>query len=231
MSEAIFSALVLTASPPGYPAEGGGAYVKLDGREALLRSVELFLNRPNIKQIQLVVAHDSAEEVKRKFGGNLGFMGVKLVASGPKWREQITAAAPKISAETTHVLIHDAARPITPYSDIDALLDASAKNPVAVLAGNVPTALIELDPAHLPVGLRPPGEFMALQSPMALSKKRFDELAGGREVHASELTWVRGSYCNIRIGPGDGSLAKAMLNLLPKPKAKAPSNPFEEAQW
>jgi len=230
MSDTIFSALVLTATPPGH-SEGGGAFVKLDGREALLRSVELFLNRPNVKQIQLIVGNDSAEEVKRKYGGNLGFMGVKLVVGGAKWQEQITAAAPKISTEATHVLIHDAARPLTPYNDIDALLDAAAKNAVAVLAAGIQNSLIELDPAHLPVALRPPGEFMSLQSPLALSKKRFDELAGGREVHASEMTLVRGSPCNIRIGPGDGSLAKAMLNLLPKPKAKAPNNPFEEAQW
>jgi len=32
-------------------------------------------------------------------------------------------------------------------------------------------------------------------------------------------------------GPGDASLVRAMLNLLPKPKIKGPSNPFEEAQW
>src|SRR4051794_1162109 len=50
-----FSVIVATAAPPGMGAESAGAYVKIDGREALLRSVELFLNRDNIKQIQLVV--------------------------------------------------------------------------------------------------------------------------------------------------------------------------------
>jgi len=32
-------------------------------------------------------------------------------------------------------------------------------------------------------------------------------------------------------GPGDAGIAKAMLAMLPKPKMKAMSNPFEEAQW
>ena len=59
----------LTAAPPGQAAEAGGAFVKIDGREALLRSVELFLNRDNVKQIQLVVLPDMLEEAKRKFGG------------------------------------------------------------------------------------------------------------------------------------------------------------------
>jgi hypothetical protein len=230
MAEAIFSALVLTAPPPGY-ADGGGAFVKLDGREAILRSVELFLNRPNIRQIQLVVSSEVEEEVKRKYGGNLGFMGVKLAVGGKKWSEQIAAAAPKIAAEATHVLLHDASRPLTPYGDIDTLLDAAAKNPAVILAAPLQSSLLELDPVGLPVALRPPAEFMLQLSPMIVARQRFTDLAGGREIHASELTLVRGSALNIRINPGEASLAKAMLNLLPKPKAKALTNPFEEAQW
>jgi hypothetical protein len=42
------------AAPPGQTTEAGGAFVKIEGREALLRSVELFLNRDNVKQIQIV---------------------------------------------------------------------------------------------------------------------------------------------------------------------------------
>ena len=88
---AVFSVLVMTAAPPGLAAEAGGAYVKIDGREALLRSVELFLNRDNVKQVQLVLLPDFVEEGKRKFGGHLGLTGVKVVAGGPRWR---SAAAP-----------------------------------------------------------------------------------------------------------------------------------------
>jgi hypothetical protein len=34
------------------------------------------------------------------------------------------------------------------------------------------------------------------------------------------------------VGTGsDAGLAKALLGMLPKPKAKPLSNPFEEAQW
>src|SRR5688500_13185024 len=119
---AVFSVILPTAAPPGQAAEAGGAYVKIDGREALLRSVELFLNRENIKQIQLVVSSDAMEEAKRKYGGHLNFSGVKLIAGGPRWIDQLAAAAPSISAECTHVVIHDAARPAVPYSDIDAIL-------------------------------------------------------------------------------------------------------------
>src|SRR5438874_673069 len=92
-----FSVLLLTAAPPGHGAEGGGPFVKIDAREALLRSAELFLNRPQISQIQMVFAADSMEEHKRKFGGHLSFAGVKLVAGGPRWIDQIAAGAEKLS--------------------------------------------------------------------------------------------------------------------------------------
>src|SRR5437868_14053230 len=119
---ATFSVLVLTAPPPGLGSEGGGPFVKIDGREALLRSVELFLNRDNVKQIQLAILPDAIEEVKRKYGGHLGFSGVKLITGGPRWVDQIASAGPTIIAEATHVIVHDAARPAVPYSDIDALM-------------------------------------------------------------------------------------------------------------
>ena len=62
---ATFSVLLLTAAPPGHGAEAAGAFVKIEGRESLLRAVELFLNRDNVKQVQLVFDADMIEEGKR----------------------------------------------------------------------------------------------------------------------------------------------------------------------
>src|SRR5436305_15262685 len=112
MATVTFSVLILTAAPPGLGSEGGGAFVKIDGRECLLRSVELFLNRDNVKQIQLVFADDALEEGKKKYGGHLSFSGVKVLGGGPKWMDQIKAAGAKIAAECSHVILHDAARPV-----------------------------------------------------------------------------------------------------------------------
>ena len=95
-----FSVLLNTAAPPGHAVEAGGAFVKIDGREALLRSAELFLNRANIKQIQIVFPAESMEEAKRKYGGHLSFSGVKVLSAGPKWIDQLWAAAEKILPES-----------------------------------------------------------------------------------------------------------------------------------
>ena len=230
---ATFSVLVMTAAPPGLAGEAGGAYVKIDGREALLRSVELFLNRDNVKQIQLVVLGDALDEAKRKFGGHLGFAGVKLISGGPKWIDQIKAAADKISPDATHVIVHDAARSAVPFSDIDALLEAAEKSDAVTLASPLRTPLIEVDEGGNPLGYHVPASFMHLLTPQAYSKAKFAEMASsGKELHPSQVKVLKGSSLNVRLGgPGDASLVRAMINMLPKPKVKPPSSPFEEAQW
>src|SRR5262245_48296374 len=102
---ATFSVLLLTAAPRGHGSEAGGAFVKIDGRESLLRATELFLNRDNVKQIQVVFVSDLMEEAKKKYGGHLSLFGVKLVPAGATWPEQIAAGAEKIAADVSHVLI------------------------------------------------------------------------------------------------------------------------------
>lgn len=230
---AIFSVVILTAPPTGQGNESGGAFVKIDGREALLRTVELFLNRDNVKQIQLVVLPDAMEEVKRKYGGHLGFSGVKLVAAGPRWVDQIAAVAEKVSPESSHVIVHDAARPVVAAADIDALMEAAEKRPIVALSAALRNTLFEVDEGGDPMAAHPAGRFVMALWPQAYSREKFLETARTKaEPHPSGITLVKGSALNMRIGSAaDASLAKAMLNLLPKPKIKAMNSPFEEAQW
>ena len=229
----VFSVVVLTAAPPGQGAEAGGPFVKIDGREALLRSVELFLNRENVKQVQLVVVDDMLEEAKRKYGPHLGFAGVKVVAGGPKWLEQAKAVVDRIAPECTHVILHDAARPAVPYSDIDALMEAAGKHDAVTLTAPVRTTLVEVDEGGNAMAFHLAPHFLHLLTPQAFSKAKFVEMASsGKEIHPSQITVLKGSSLNVRLGgSGDASLARAMINMLPKAKVKPLSSPFEEAQW
>jgi 2-C-methyl-D-erythritol 4-phosphate cytidylyltransferase len=230
---ATFSVLILTAAPPGLGNETGGGFMKIDGREAILRSAELFLNRDNVKQVQVVFLPDEAEEGKRKYGTHLGLFGVKILTGGPRWIDQIAAAAAKIDPEATHVIIHDAARPAVPYADIDALMEAAANKPIVSLATPVRNNLAEVDEGGNPLAFSPPSRFMQLLSPQSFALAAFKEMATSKkDPHASAFTLLKGSPLNVRIGgPGDANFAKAMINMLPKPKAKGMTNPFEEAQW
>jgi 2-C-methyl-D-erythritol 4-phosphate cytidylyltransferase len=228
-----FSVLVLTAPPAGQAAEAGGAFVKVDGREALLRSVELFLNRDNVKQVQLVVDPDGLEEAKRKYGPHLSFSGVKLLSGGPRWADQVRAGGAKISPDVSHVILHDAARPVVAYSDIDHLMGEAERHPAVALAAPVRTTLVETDEGGNPLAFHPPTSYMQLLTPQAFDRATFLEMAAsGQEIHPSKVTLLKGSPLNLRLGgSGEAGLAKALLGMLPKPKLKPPSSPFEEAQW
>jgi 2-C-methyl-D-erythritol 4-phosphate cytidylyltransferase len=231
----IFSVLLLTAAPTSQATEAGGAFVKVDGRESLLRAVELFLNRGNVKQIQVVFQPEDAEEAKRKHGPHLSFSGVKVLTGGPRWMDQIAAAAGTIAPDATHVLLHDAARPAVPYTDIDAMLETarSMKTSCLVFGSPVRNTLVEVDAHGTPKAYHVAGGFMNLLTPQLFTKARFEQMATSKaEVPAAETSILKGSPLNVRVaGPGDAMLAKTMIGLLPKPKKNPLTNPFEEAQW
>src|SRR5687767_552759 len=159
---ATFSVLVLTAPPAGQGAEAGGPYVKIDGREALLKSVELFLNRENVKQIQIVFAPEALDEARQKYAPHLSFSGVKVLSGGPRWIDQIAAAKDKIAGECTHVIVHDAARPAVPYTDIEAMMECAEKHDAAMLVAPSRTPLVEVDEGANPLAFHSISRFMQL---------------------------------------------------------------------
>jgi 2-C-methyl-D-erythritol 4-phosphate cytidylyltransferase len=229
---ATFSIAILTAAPTGQPSEAGGAFVKIDGRESLLRCVELFLNRDPVKQIQVVVPPEVIEEAKRKYGPHLSFSGVKLVSGGARWSEQIAAAGQHLAPDLTHVVIHDAARPVVPFSDIDALLEAAEHDSAVALVAPMRSELIQVDDCGHPLHYWRPDEFVQLLTPQVYSREKFLAMAHGNDIPAVKATLLKGSPLNIRIrGGGDAALTKLMMNLLPKPKKSPLNSPFEEAQW
>ena len=228
-----FSVLVLTAPPPGLSNEAGGAFIKIDGREALLRSVELFLNRDNVKQIHLAIAPEAMDDAKQRFGAHLGFSGVKLISAGPRWMDQIAASVATLNAEVSHVILHDAARPAVPFSDIDALMESAGKHEAVTLSTPVKTGLVEVDEGESPVAFHTPTRFRLILTPQAFSRASFLEMANKKtELHPSRISLLKGSPLNQRVGTAaDSALLKAMLAMLPKPKIKSGLSPFDEAQW
>jgi len=230
---ASFSVVIVTAVPSGLGADGDGAFVKIDGRECLLRAVEMFLNRDGVKQIQLVVAEGQFEEAKRKFGGHLSFSGAKLIVAGKQWMDQLVAAADKISADATHVIIHDAARPAVAYNDLDALAAEADKHPIVVMTTSVRGGVIETEDSGKPIALRSGQRFQQVVTPWVFRKDKFLEMAKNRRDPAVGEMWLlRSSSLNVRLSHAtDVSMVKAMISLLPKPRIKPADNPFEEAQW
>lgn len=228
--------MLLTAPPPGSPgaAGGEGAFIKVEGRECLLRTAELFVNRPDVAQVLATFQNDDAEDARQRFGGHLAFIGVKIGAATDGWHAQIKVLAQKLAEDVTHVLVHDAARPAVAFTDLDALAEAARKSPSSpcALVADLDAELLETDGQDHGVGYRPSGAFHLLLWPRIYPRDDVAALADGREPPADRLKLVRGLANNIRCNrPGDAKRVAAMIKLLPEPKRQGPLSPFDEAQW
>jgi 2-C-methyl-D-erythritol 4-phosphate cytidylyltransferase len=116
---------------------GGDAkktYARLDGRPVFLRTLEHFINRDDVCQTILVVPPEDLDEVKQKFGPNLGFMGVKLVAGGAERCHSVAQGIAAVDEAAELIAVHDAVRPCVTEDMIDAVFAAAAKHGAAILA-------------------------------------------------------------------------------------------------
>ena len=84
----------------------------LGGRAMLLRTVELFTKRDEVRSIIVAGPPDDLDGFRERYGAPLSFHGVRIVEGGREERwETVRNALAAVPEETTHVAIHDAARP------------------------------------------------------------------------------------------------------------------------
>jgi 2-C-methyl-D-erythritol 4-phosphate cytidylyltransferase len=129
-------AVILPAAGLGTRFVNGGAAgqasskieVEVAGKPVFVRAVELFLNRPLVKQVILAVNPERLEDFRFRWGDKLGFMGVQLVPGGDKERwETVLRAIEHVADQTTHIAVHDAARPATSKALIDRVFTAAER--------------------------------------------------------------------------------------------------------
>ena len=107
----------------------------LGGRTVLLRTVEAFSRRDEVTDIVVAGPHDDFDSFKQRYGDTLGFHGVTVVPGGKNHRwETVKAALDAVSDDTTHIAVHDAARPAVTGELLDRLFQA-AENVSAVIPG------------------------------------------------------------------------------------------------
>ena len=127
----------------GLATEQNKLELDLVGRPVFLRSVELFLNRPQIIQIILAVNPTQLDTFNFKYGDKLGFQGVKVVPGGEMERWQtVLNALEALKEECSHVAIHDAARPLASPVLIDRVFE-SAERFDAVVPGRPVNATLK----------------------------------------------------------------------------------------
>lgn len=133
----LFAVILPAAGQGDRYAQAGGKRAKLEeqlaGRTVLLRAVELFSSRADVKQIIIAVDPDQLDTFNFKWGDKLNFLGVKIVPGGKteRWETVLNALA-AVDDDITHVAVHDAARPVTAAQCIDDVFTTSEKHPAVI---------------------------------------------------------------------------------------------------
>lgn len=236
------------------PAAGAGKrfggdvkkpFAQLDGRPIFIRSIELFLSRPDVIQTILAVAPDDYDVVREKYAANLMFMNIKLVKGGRERFESVRAALDAVDADAEFVCVHDAVRPCVLETWIDAVFAEAAKCGAAILAAPLTGTIKRVAKSNVIDATVPREGLYEAQTPQVFRKKLLmdayaklpKDFAPTDDAQVVERTGhgvaiVSTDRRNIKItSPGDMSLAQGIIKEIGR-RPKGPAlGAFDEAQW
>ena len=118
-------------------------FVDVAGRAVFLRSVELFANRDDVKQILLGIAPEDEELVSIKWGPNLKFFNVKIFFGGSERFDTVNKALELIEDSIDLIAVHDACRCCVTENLIDQVIAAAAKSSASLPACPVAATIKE----------------------------------------------------------------------------------------
>jgi 2-C-methyl-D-erythritol 4-phosphate cytidylyltransferase len=217
-------------------------YQRIGGQPVFIRTLEAFTSRQDVCQVLLVVSAADIDQVKERFGANLGFMGVSLVEGGPTRSASVRNALARVSDQAELVCMHDAVRPCIAQEWVDAVFAEAAKTGAAILAYPVHGTLKAIAIDGIVERTLPRTVVWEAQTPQVFRKDiLIQAYAAGTEA-TDDAALVEAAGHPVRIVMGDPrnikittlkdlAVAAAVIQTLPKPKPASPSHPFQEAQW
>jgi len=222
------------------------AFVDVAGRAVFLRSVELFANRDDVKQVLLGIAPDDEELLSVKWGPNLKFFNVEIFLGGAERFDTVEKGLELVEDDVELIAVHDACRCCITDKLIGASIAAAAKSGAAI-PGCPVTATIKQAKDNTIIKTVDRAGLYEAQTPQvfeaALLKKAYENL---KSLDASKIsddsqliealghkvTIVEADASNIKITrQSDIAIAEAILKSRPKLAPKGPVGPYIEAQW
>lgn len=226
---------------------GGGrdqekkVYTELNGRAVWLRSVELFVNRPDVGQILVVVSPEDREMFDRRYAANVAFLDLTVVEGGHERVDSVTRALEAVRPSCSFIAVHDAARPCARPQQIDAVFRAAREHGAAILAVPVRDTLKREAPGGTIAETVPRAGLHGAQTPQVFRADWLRAAYANRDRAGEGITddaqlvehlghpvaLVEGSPWNLKITARDDlDLASAILKLQEHAAPEAPRHPF-----
>ena len=221
-------------------------FVDVCGRAVFLRSVELFAERDDVKQILLAISPQDQELIEIKWGDSLKFFNVKVCLGGAERFDTVNKALEFVKDDIGLIAVHDAVRCCVTKQWIDACFAAAAQSGAAILAYPVTATLKQAKDNTIIRTVDKTGLYEA-QTPQVFDTELLKKAYGNLEnlvksgisddcqlVEAlgQKVSIVETNSSNIKItNKSDIAIAEAILKARPKPALKGPAGPYIEAQW
>jgi len=241
-------AAIICAAGPGtrFGGKRKKQFVEVAGRPVFLRSIELFSNRDEVKQILLGISPEDQESVKLQWGAKLSFFHVKVFLGGQERCDTIRKGLELLKEEIELVAVHDACRCCAGEQLVTDTMAKAAATGAAIPAAPV-TATIKQVKKGTIVRTVDRSDLFEAQTPQVfetsllrrayanldkLGKAAVTDDAYLVEALGHKVAIVESDASNIKITrPSDIAIAEAILKSRPKPLPAGPAHPFEEAQW
>ncbi len=246
MSENVAAIICAAGASSRFGEKRKKPFVDVDGRAVFLRSVELFSDRDDVKQILLAIAPEDEELVSVKWGPNLKFFNVKICFGGAERFDTVAKALELVKNDITLVAVHDAVRCCVKKEWLDNVIAEAAKTGAAILACPVVATLkqvkdntiiktvdrTDLYEAQTPQVFKTELLKRAYANLANLNKSKIQDDAQLVEDLGQKVSIVKTDSSNIKIThKSDIAIAEAILKSRPKPIPKGPIGPYIEAQW
>jgi 2-C-methyl-D-erythritol 4-phosphate cytidylyltransferase len=242
-------AVVLPAA--GKSTRFGGSekkpFVELAGRAVWLRTAELFVSRPDVAQVLLVVSPEDRGRFDLRYGANVTFLGLTVVNGGSERFESVANALAALAPEVDFVAVHDAVRPGVPASVIDAVFAEAQRSGAALAALPVSDTVKEVAADGQVLGTRSREGLWLAQTPQAARRDWLEAAYAARgtlpgpitddaqllEAAGHPVRVVPGSPLNFKITtPDDLTLAAALVRgAAPPEPPPAARRPFDDEDW
>ena len=146
-------------------------FVELEGRAIWLRTVDHFVNRPDVSEVVVVIAADDMEAFREKFRPNLAFLNLTITEGGANRAESVGNGIKALTQTCDYIAVHDAARPLLTKSWINDIFAAAIEHKAVIPGVRVSSTVKSVDSELKITGTVDRSSLMLAQTPQIFARE------------------------------------------------------------